>query len=332
MTNSALRRRGAAAAALVAAAILAGCGGAGTETAGIDRGGARTPVIAQAPISGFGSIIVNGVHYDIAHATITVNEDAASGDSLRLGQLVTVVGERDDGGATGVADTVLFDANVRGPAMGVDASAGTLTVLHQRVTVDASTVLDFGGRPPALDSLAAGEIVEVSGFVGAGGSIAATRVEAVPSGNLRVLGVVSGVNTSSHRFRINGLTVDYSAVQSLEGFATGQPVDGARVVVTGTTVGAAGELRATRVRRLEASFEAKEGREAEVEGLITRFASVTDFDVSGTRVTTAADTAYQGGTAAALASDVKVHVEGTFDANGVVVARKIEIESGSFDD
>jgi len=62
---------------------------------------------------------------------------------------------------------------------------------------------------------------------------------------------------------------------------------------------------------------------ADFEGLVTRFASATDFDVAGQRVTTTASTAYDGGTSANLALDVRVEVEGGFDTSGRIVATKV---------
>ena len=58
---------------------------------------------------------------------------------------------------------------------------------------------------------------------------------------------------------------------------------------------------------------------------MTRFVSTADFDVAGQRVTTTASTVYEGGTAANLALDANVEVEGGFDATGRVVARKVRV-------
>ena len=53
----------------------------------------------------------------------------------------------------------------------------------------------------------------------------------------------------------------------------------------------------------------------------------TITDVAGIPVTTTAATEYEDGTAADLALDVRIEVEGTFDANGVLVADEIEFEN-----
>ena len=96
----------------LAAMAVAACGGSGTQTAGIDRGGVATPVSVVGPITGFGSIVVNGVHYNVDKASIVVDGNPATASDLALGQVVTVVGERDAAGSTGTANQVLFQTNV----------------------------------------------------------------------------------------------------------------------------------------------------------------------------------------------------------------------------
>ena len=297
-----------------------------STTAGIDRGGVR--IVAEGPITGFGSIIVHNVHYDIARATISIDGSVASGSDLQLGQVVTVVGERDANGTSGVADSVLFQTNVRGPVQ-ADGAAGTLTVLRQRVVAAAGTVIIAGTDPPVVASFAIGDSVEVSGFRAADGLIAATRIaRAAPNRSLRIFGTVSNLDTSRLRFNIYDLVVDYSAALVIDGFPNGQPMNGDQVVVQGTALGANGELLARELEREEEESSGGSGHETEVEGLITRFVSPLDFDVARRRATTQASTIYAGGSASSLALNVKVELEGTTDDNGVIVAKHIEIETG----
>jgi hypothetical protein len=321
--------RALASALLPAALGLSACDSGTPQTAGIDRGGVTTPVTAQGPITGFGSIIVNGVHYDIDHAAITIDGETASGSDLALGQLVTVVGERDATEATGVASTVSFRTDVRGPVADIDVARSELTVLGQRVLVEADTVLDLDGAPQVLGSLARDDVVAVSGFVGSGGLIAATRIEKVASGDyLLVRGTITALNAPALRFSIGSLMVDYSGAVLVEGFPAGAPRVGDRVAVKGTMTSPNGTLVARELRLAEETEREEQGREAEVEGLISRFVSPSDFDVAGRRASANASTVYEGGSAASLALNVKVEVEGTVDSTGAIVARKIEIEDG----
>jgi len=135
------------------------------------------------------------------------------------------------------------------------------------------------------------------------------------------------VDTAVRRLRINQLQVDYSAA-SLSGFGTGQPQNGDLVEAYGTVNGA-GILVASRLEKRSASLSGTVNDDADLEGLVTRFVSAADFDVAGQRVTTTAATRYEGGSAANLALDANIEVEGDFDASGRVVATEIEFRRES---
>jgi hypothetical protein len=315
-----------AASLALAALALVACGGSGTQTAGIDRGGVATPVSVTGPITGFGSIVVNGVHYNVDMASVVVDGNPATVSDLALGQVVTVVGERDASGTTGTANQVLFQTNVRGPISALNTTASQITVLGQTVIAGASTVFDLSGVPDVFGSLRVGDLVAVSGFVSAQGSIEATRIQNVTAGSgLLAFGVVSNLDTASLHFNLGALVVDYSQASLIEGFASGSPSNGDHVLVRATNTAPSGALLASEVRRAEDDIT-QAGHEAEVEGLITRFASATDFDVGGRAVTTTGATTYQGGNAAALALNVKVEVEGSVNASGVIVATQVQFD------
>jgi hypothetical protein len=310
--------------AALAASVIAACGGGGGSdgepVAGIDRGGVT---IAQGPISGFGSVIVNGVRYSTSSATITVDDRPGTESDLRVGQVVRVEGTVDVGGTTGTARSVSFNDELEGPVQSIDVASSRMVVLGQTVQVSASTSFDDSIVPRGLEGLQVGERVEVSGLVGADGVIAATRIERkAAAAAVEVKGTAQSVDTAARRFRINQLQVDYSGA-TLSGFASGQPANGDVVEAYGTVNGA-GVLLATRVERRSTSLSGSTNDRAEIEGLVTRFASAADFDVAGQRVTTTAATRYEDGSAANLALNVNVEVEGGFDASGRIVATEVE--------
>jgi hypothetical protein len=324
-----MRRIGLKTTLFIAAAIVAAVACQPVSpTAGIDRGGIASPVATQGPITGFGSIIVNGVHYAITDAQISVNGGPTTESALALGQVVTVIGELADDGSSGVADTVEFEANVIGPVESIDQQARTLVVLGQTVLTDDTTVIDLGTGADVFAALAGvGGNVEISGFAGAGGAIVATRIERSPAADYRVLGTVSDHDAALKSFKINALTLDYASVLLLEGFPTGAPSNGDEVIAVGSALDASGALLVERLALRERPSSGSGGH-AEIEGLITRFVSPTDFDVSGRAATTTDSTRYEGGDAASLALNVKVEVEGRVDDAGVVVATKVEVKDG----
>ena len=79
---------------LLALVFFAGCGGGG------GGGGASSPTataqnsFSTGAISGFGSVIVNGVHWsDDASVEITLDDDKGIKDDLRVGMVVEIEGE-----------------------------------------------------------------------------------------------------------------------------------------------------------------------------------------------------------------------------------------------
>ena len=312
-------------------ALLVGCGGGGGGTTppadnnpppvgGIGRTG-----IAQGPISTFGSIVVNGVHYDTNSATFTINGAPGSQDDLRVGQIVTVSGSIDDNGVDGDADEVEFDDNVTGPIESIDPVTGQLVVLGQTILISPETSFDDSISPASIDGLVVDDIIEISGLVDASGRITATRIESkAGTTELEVRGIVGNLDTTGLRFDINGLTVDYSSA-TLENFSGGTITGGDLVEAKGTSFGAGGELIATRVKREDGLAGVADGIHIEIQGFITRFQSIQDFDVSGLPVTTTTSTVYEGGVESDLGLNVKVEVEGDVDASGVLVATKVDI-------
>ncbi|MCH7834123.1 MAG: hypothetical protein IH911_03485 [Proteobacteria bacterium] len=313
---------------LVLTFAIAGCGGGNETFAGIDAGGTPAPVVSIGTISGFGSVIVNGVRYDTASATITVEGSSATQSDLKVGHVVVVHGTLNSDGITGSATSISFDDLVEGPIGAIDPATGTITVLSQLVIIDADTSFDITISPPSIEGLAVGDVVEVSGFFLADGSINATRIEKkAAGGEFEVTGLVS--NLSGTTFQINDLVVDFSGAQQLDNFPAGTPEDGQLVEAKGT-LGASDELLATRVEFKGNDLLADEGDRIEIEGFITRFASAADFDVDGVPVSTIDSTVYENGSEADLDLNRKVEVEGTLDANGVVVAAKVEFKRANF--
>jgi hypothetical protein len=309
-------------AALVA---FTGCGGGGSDmrTAGIEGTG-----FASGTITGFGSVIVNGITFNTNAATFVIDGSPGTQADLRVGDVVAIVGPINTGNGTGTANSVTFDDNVEGPVESIDVAGGMLVVLGQPVRVDGGTAFDDGVANCRLDALSVGQVVEVSGFREAGAVVRATRIECkAAGGELEVTGVIQALDTNQRRFRIAALTVDYSQAQ-LQNFPGGQPADGQTVEAKGMSVNA-GVLAATRVEYKDVAIPGNDGERVEVEGLVTRFASATDFDVAGVRVMTTGSTQFQNCTLPFNPPlNTKVEVEGA-RSGGAVSATKVECRVGT---
>ncbi|MEQ9560939.1 MAG: DUF5666 domain-containing protein [Woeseiaceae bacterium] len=310
--------------------LLAACGGSSNDDSPGNNapptvGGIGRTGVAFGSISTFGSVVVNGVRYDTSSATVTVDDSPGSESDLRVGQVVLIKGEVDSNQTTGTADEIRFDENVKGPVQSINAAASQLVVMGQTVFVGPDTSFDDNIQPASLDGLVAGDIVEVSGLTMADGSIAATRIEKKPVGTaFEVRGLVSSLDSANSRFSINALVVDYSAAV-LDNFPGGQISNGDFVEAKGTALDGNGALTASRVEFEDGAISGVSGDYVEIEGFITRFVSAQDFDVNGVGVITNGSTVFEGGVAADLGLNVKVEVEGTLNANSVIVAEKVDI-------
>jgi hypothetical protein len=303
--------------AVLAAVATAACGGSGgSSTAGIDRGGISAPALASGTINGFGSIIVRGTRFATDGAAIVVDGAPAVEAALNVGQVVAVTGEIV--GGTQSTTRIELEHDV----IGAIASIGTdeIVVLGQTVRVDATTSYAASIPTRSIEGLATGNVVAISGFYAADGSLLATRIEQdAPAATGRVHGFVTALDTAARRLRINGLDVDYS-VAAIEGFPNGEPRAGDFVAVLGPASGTAGALRATLVQwQQRAPFTSgAQPLQATIEGLVTRFASAADFEIDGQPAAASGTTPVHNGALADLRLDARVVATGEIGASGVL--------------
>ena len=296
---------GALLALLLSACGGSGGGGGGTTTA---DGGIGGTGISQGSVSAFGSIVVNGRHFEVNAAEITVNgQPNRTQDDLDVGYVVRVDGDLDDG----VAESVRFDADLIGPVgdtsnVGTD---GTITVMGQKVRITATTILLNADAPTGIQE---GDPVLVSGHRDKSGTLVATHLELRqnPSVTEQVVGRVQ--DSGSSGFRIGSLQV----------VSTEEPNDGDRVRVRGDYDDASGNFYANPVGVVEIPDVIVPGAEIELEGIVDRFKDLGDFSVGGVPVDATGVTP-EGGQ---LDENVEVEVEGVFDATRTLIADSIEIE------
>jgi len=302
-------------------------------TGGIVRTGVA---VAIGEITGFGSIIVNGVHYETDGQTQYFRDDNPSAeDQFKVGHMVLIKGTIIDDNTGAKAGTAEVEETVEGPASGVDTGANTFRVLGQVVQYSpGQTSIDNNcGTTSDITVLPGFAAVEVFGPYDANGVIQATRIEckavADPDG-FEIRGVVSNHNGTAKTFNINGLVVDYSATAVIDNdFPGGVVSEGDPVEAKGSDF-TDGTLPVFRPAKLDYEgdlFAENEGDHIEVEGFVTDFvASPLSFKILGITVLPNDDTVYQGGAVTDLGLNIKVEVEGEFNADGALVPTKIEIK------
>ncbi len=309
-------RRLTGAAVAATAVILAACGGGGGVLApGSGGTGTNEPALSFGPISGFGSIIVNGIRYDDSAATIVDDSGRtiAAGE-LRLGMMVQVSGAANAVAGTGAANAITVFSELKGFVDSV--TADQVVVAGRTVRLNALTVRDGFG------TLVAGDFVEVYAYFDAGtGEFTATRIERKTPDDYKLRGVVTALDSVQQRFSMGSTTVDYSGASLPAGFAIGQSV---RVYASSAPAG--GILVATSVRLSDdLAASVGSGSRVELEGLISGFVSRAEFRVNGLPVD-ALNATIDDGTVADLVDGALVEVEGTLQ-DGRLVATRLEFES-----
>ncbi len=300
---------------LASAMALAGCGGGGGGSVAT-VGGGGTGSFSSGPISGMGSIIVNGVRFDDSMATVLDDDGALhSRNDLKLGMMVRVKGRANSRKPdnTDSADEISFGSELLGPIDSIDTAAKTLVVLGQTVQITVSTIFEDG---LTLSVLAVNDIVEVHGFVDpATNSLVATRIERKLLVNVKAFklqGKISNLTTTT--FQIGGLTISFAPPVDMPASLTLGLLVRVRLATTPTT----GTRTAIKVRAVE--VEVKDRDEAEVEGMITDFTSSARFSVNGQPVDASGATVPAG-----LKLGSRVEVEGSL-VNGVLVAKKVQLK------
>lgn len=318
---------------LITGIALAGCGGGGGGQ--VAEGGIGGTGISTGSVTGFGSIIVNGVHFDTTGAVVMKDDDNAVtnvndadiNQLISIGMTVTVKGEINDDG-TGLAETITYEDILEGPVS--SPAANSMTVLGQTVNVvDGVTQYacddDYVGICPlaSFANLADNQVVEVSGFIDENGDITAGYIELQE--NTYIIGVdefeikgTAAVSNSS-TFSIGGLTIIAADTTGL---------DGKFVEAKGTFDGT-DTLTASEVEIEDESFDIEDADKAELEGIASTGCTTTscDFTLAGVTVSVDSNTQYSGNGTSASDIDAgdKLEAEGSLQG-GILYATEIEFK------
>jgi hypothetical protein len=309
---------------LLLAFLSLSCGIGGTDYAGGGTGGTG---ISTGAVSGFGSVVVNDVHFrtdnNVAPGFQTEKKVNGADKSLERdkdvfaeGMIVTVR----HGAGDNNAQVIEYRDNLRGPiaviAFGAD---NIIEVLGQTVVVENAAI---------FASLKRNDIVEVSGFVDNAGRIRASYIlPMAPSvQEFEVKGFVS--ESSSTGFRLGPLP-DGSGTTVLVSNATGGPANRIYVqVITTDREPVDGSITAKGFEAIAARTEFPDGVAVDLAGLVTTpwtgSGNDLSFDVEGKRVVwEEANTVFVGGTPNdTRQSNRKVLVQG-MENGGVLSAARI---------
>jgi len=318
--------------------------GSSVDLTGLNGGGS-TDGTGLGPVTGFGSVIVNGVRYDDAGIDNTTFFDGhgRTKAELQAGMMVKVTATGVNGvSGTGAATKIEVLRHVDGPLDDNEVTLATnrMKVMGQTVVMDTATVFDnvvAGGLLDlaAIDNLSrAGNRpeLEIHGIADDAGTIHATFIRkwfdnVVTGRDVQVKGTVANLSLDRTAFTLGAVSVSVSTPPA--GLANGLFVEAKgtfrdsdnTVVATGVTIGdpAAGQVASDLVK---------------AEGYVNRIINETQFELAGAdgpqRVNwTAATVTFKDGTAAELFAGARVGVEGKRNLDKSVAASEISFRKPS---
>ncbi|PCH97900.1 MAG: hypothetical protein COB83_00305 [Gammaproteobacteria bacterium] len=289
-----------------------------------------TPVVlkvisSQGAITGFGSIVVNGIHFLTTDTQVETDDVASTDESaLKLGMVVDINGTLDESTGEVSASQISYHAKAEGAIESINLVNQSFVLMQQTVLVTSLT--EFEGI--TFDNLQVGQLVEVSGNINATNEIVATRVEASNEGETerKLRGLVLALDSQNSTFTLNSVTVDYSGAQ-----VEGTLVDGVEVKVSSQQDVVNGSLMVDEVKVLNRHDEGGDDHsdrdeDRGIDGIVTQYVSATEFMVDNQAITTNNDTVYLYGQVTDIAESIHISVYGTLDVNNVLVASTIRFD------
>ncbi len=346
----ALRRPAAWLLVAAAAAALSACGGGGgagadTSSAAPSAGpggstatAAATPTAvayASGPITGLGSIIVNGVRYDDSAARVLGDDDSELRDDrrrLKLGMQVDVAsGAVDDSTGRAKAESVRVGSELVGTVERVTLDASgvlqSFVLLGQTVLIQRPGTVVDDSLPGGFAGITVGRLLEVHASFN-GSAYVASFIElrnAAAVSRFKVRGTVSALDTTARTFQIGNTRFSYAGLGAdalTVTLANGLLV---RVEVSTATTSSTGVLQALSVRpgrRASSSLTATAAvSDARLRGAVTKAVAGSTFEVNGTPVQVDASTRFDKGSLASLVLGAVVEVRGVLQSGTVVASR-----------
>jgi len=301
---------------------LVACGG-GVEVGGTGSGQSS---YTEGAITGYGSIVVNSVHFDESSATVQDEDGQTLGATgLQLGMQVRIdSGSIDTSALSATASKVVVVSDLLGPVSANDVANSQLTVLGQTVKISSSTVW-ASGLQGGQSALTLGRVVEVFAvFDPVRQLYTASRID-LPSttpSSYRMRGPVAALNTSAGTFRIGAALLHYSSNTQPNNLVEGQWL---RVSLAPQ---ADAQGRWTLQTSAAGRNQAADGRKVQLEGVVASLSSASLFSVAGQAVQASAATVSPAGTV--LVAGMRVQVQGQMQA-GVLVASQLQIKDADDD-
>ena len=321
---------------LAISGALTACGGSSSDSTNEDTSGGgnntddgtattTTTVVSEGVITGFGSVYVNGQRYRSESAEIAVGDSPAAGEAqLKVGMVVTVAASASDSGEDPEAQQIRYEEHLQGPVSFIDRNAEQIEVLGQTVTFDDLTEFE----DTDINTLAVGNVIEVSGYINDNGNFYATLVELeTDETEIKLKGEIANLDTNAQTFTVSELTVDYSSTE-YDDMTADDLADGLFVKVEGDDFdGDTLTLKASSIENKEDNDIDNDAEEVTIAGIVKDYDSESGvFSVNRYQFTLNEDTEFDDGSLDTLANGVIVKVEGRFESEQLI-AEEIEFKA-----
>jgi len=343
---------------MLTALFMAACGGGG---GGTSQSSAPVPAsgVEIGPITGFGSVIVNGTEFQAKDAVINriklpfdnftsaaIQPGVNPEGMLRTGMIVMAKWSRDAAGRK-VYENIVFQPDLRGPiddTTAFAATGSTFKVMGRTVQVDTSTTFDSIRDLADLKNEVEVQLrrpeLEISGTVDDTGVLHATRIarkaqdfNGLAAKQVQIGGAITALPSPS-AFNIGGITVSTTgatfANMTAADIAAGLLVE-VKGILSGTTISNA------RIEKKLALAAAQIDDNVRCKGIVTAAGLAADSSFSlliplgQVMVTTNPATQFLKGATAVTAAAVvgagaNLEVEGALQADGSILAAKVAVE------
>jgi len=309
-------------------------------------GGEGTGGTGVGPVTGFGSVIVNGVRYDDTgiDSTNFFDDHGRTKSGLGAGMMVKIsaTGVNDVTG-TGTAARIEVLRHVDGPLdnNGVELATNRIMVMGQTVVTDTTTVFDNVVVSSLIDLAAIDNLaragrrpeLEVHGVSDNTGAIHATFIhmwdnDLAPGRGVQVKGTVANDNVVGKAFTLGTSTVSYAVRPAGLG-------NGVFVEVKGTFRTTDNTVLATTVAVEDPAAGQGAGDLVKSEGYVKRIVTAgARFELVGADGLqlinwSTGTAAFRDGTAAELLAGARVEVEGKRNLDKTVAAKEISFRKPS---
>ncbi|MDC8773236.1 DUF5666 domain-containing protein [Roseateles albus] len=326
---------------IISAAALIACGGGGGAASPTPEvtpaapppttTNASTLTLIEGTITGFGSVVIDGVRYSDAGTKVELGDNPELKKLATLGDLRTGMRVQGEINKDGVLQNLLINFALVGTVSAIDNAAGSISVFGQTIKITS------GGQLPtvfdgfnSLSQLQIGDLLKVAGSVAADGGITATRIERrlKEGGELyRLSGPVQTLDASAKRFALGGnssVTVDYSKAKVLPEGAVIENGKLVSVVATAAPVQSGGQTVLTASAVEVKSRQTPDAKELSIGGQINDFKSLASLRIGDVQVDASSAELKEGTVLADLVNGAQAYAKGSLTA-GVLKAASLKV-------